>query len=175
MSSSLKEHKDKFGGSTAAEDGDDLDMRDLSEDLNQLLENYEEFINNGVGRERKNTEPEDALSKAKEDEEDWVFSPVKTKKFAQEGIGKSANYGTVPNKKPTTADKTSSKQQSTQAQAGNGSLSMGRTESDEIDSLVEEELSRNESEQASQRALEDLEVKSAKPTINTNAGSVASS
>jgi hypothetical protein len=53
---------------------------------------------------------------------------------------------------------------------------MGRTESDEIDSLVEEELSRNESEQASQRALDDLEVKSNnKPTVNTNVGSSASS
>lgn len=53
---------------------------------------------------------------------------------------------------------------------------MGRTESDEIDSLVEEELSRNESEQASQRALDDLELKaSSKPAINTNLGSKASS
>ena len=33
--------------------GDDLDMRDLSEDLNQLLENYEDFVNNGDGRSKK--------------------------------------------------------------------------------------------------------------------------
>ena len=53
---------------------------------------------------------------------------------------------------------------------------MGRTESDEIDSLVEEDLSRNESEQASLRAIDDLETKvTSKPTINTNLGSAASS
>jgi hypothetical protein len=70
--------------------GDDLDMRDLSEDLNQLLENYEDFVNNGDGKGKKalGTEPGDENSQGKEDDEDWVFSPVKTKKFSQDGLGK---------------------------------------------------------------------------------------
>ena len=105
----MKERQDRFGGSTAAENGtdmmgDDLDMRDFGEDLNQLLDNYEDFVNNGDSKLKKTlgTEPEEEI--IKDEDEDWVFSPVKNKKYSQDGMVKSANYGTAPNRKPTTAD-----------------------------------------------------------------------
>ena len=52
---------------------------------------------------------------------------------------------------------------------------MGRTESDEIDSLVEEELSRNESEHGAQKDQDDFNSKLIDKPSSTSARGVGSS